>query len=293
MERLEKLDQVLAWCMEYDIHLNLRATGVGGFYNSAAQDVEIWFSLTGLDTQLAQMWQAIARRYADIPNTYLSFTLFGRPDILTKNNLLLPSVDAIREVSPDRCVIAEIYGWGYLTAEPFAEKGVALSFMLQEPSAVLDHDDHYAYDSNAGIIKMKNPAVIDSFTWPYQDYDAVSMLSVRRANKAASCVEVMAVAEQYGVGFMLGEFGVSLYFQENTLLPRTRYADDAYQAMILDITSTVEGMGYGWCFGNWYGYFGIAAPMPIIKNTTYAQIEDYPYYIDQTMLGWFRDINSR
>ena len=293
VERLEKLDQVLAWYMENDIHLNLRATGVGGFYNSKEQYMAIDFGQTGLDTRLAQMWQAVARRYADIPNTYLSFTLLGRPHFSPKNNLLLPSVDAIREVSPNRCIIAEISGWGNLTAEPFAEKGVALSFMLQEPRAVLNHNDHYAYDRNAGIIKMKNPAVIDSFTWPYQDYDAVSMLSVRRANKAASCVEVMAVAEQYGVGFMLGEFGVSLYFQENTLLPRTRYADDAYQAMILDITSTVEGMGYGWCFGNWYGYFGIAAPMPIIKNTTYAQIEDYPYYIDQTMLGWFRDINSR
>lgn len=102
----------------------------------------------------------------------------------------------------------------------------------------------------------------------------------------------MAVAEHYGVGFMLGEFGVALRSQENTLLPRTRYADDAYQAMIVDITSADSERCYGWCFGNWYGYFGISAPMPIIKNTTYAQIEDYPYYIDQTMLGWFQEING-
>ena len=86
--------------------------------------------------------------------------------------------------------------------------------------------------------------MIDSFTWPYQAYDAVSMLSVRSYGKAASCVEVMAVAEQYGVGFMLGEFGVALRSQENTLLPRTRYSDDAYQAMILDITSAVSERGY-------------------------------------------------
>lgn len=26
--------------------------------------------------------------------------------------------------------------------------------------------------------------------------------------------------------------------------------------------------------------------------STYAQIEDYPYYIDQTMLGWFQEING-
>ena len=87
----------------------------------------------------------------------------------------------------------------------------------------------------------------------------------------------MAVAEHYGVGFMLGEFVVALRSQENTLLPRTRYSDDAYQAMILDITSAVSERGYGWCFANWYGYFGIANAMPIIKNTTYEQVEDYPY----------------
>ena len=203
VERLEKLDQVLAWCTENDIHLNLRATGVGGFYNSNEQNMAIDFGRKGLDTRLAQMWQAVARRYADIPNTYLSFTLFGRPDISPKNNLLLPSVDVIREVSPNRCIIAEIYGWGNLTAEPFAEKGVALSFKLEEPSAVLNHSDYY--DRIAiNVNGLKNPAVIDSFTWPYQAYDAVSMLSVRGYGKAASCVEVMAVAEYYGVGLILG-----------------------------------------------------------------------------------------
>ena len=78
------------------------------------------FGRKGLDTRLAQMWQAVARRYADIPSTYLSFTLFGHPDTSPKNDFLLPSVDEIREVSPNRCIIAEIYGWGNLTAEPFA-----------------------------------------------------------------------------------------------------------------------------------------------------------------------------
>lgn len=164
--------------MENDIHLNLRATGVGGFYNSNEQNMVIDFGRKGQDTRLAQKWQAVARRYADIPNTYLSFTLFGRPDISPKNNLLLPSVDAIREVSPNRCIIAEMYGWGNLTAEPFAEKGVALSFKLEEPSAVLNHSDYY--DRIAiNVNGLKNPAVIDSFTWPYQGSDAESLLRPR------------------------------------------------------------------------------------------------------------------
>lgn len=92
---------------------------------------------------------------------------FGRPDTSPKNDFLLPSVDAIREVSPNRCIIAEIYGWGNLTTEPFAEKSVALSFKLEEPSAVMNHSDYY--DRIAiNVNGLKNPAVIDSFTWPFR-----------------------------------------------------------------------------------------------------------------------------
>lgn len=290
VQRLEQLDQVLAWCMEYDIHVNLRATGLGYNTNSHEQNMSIVANYKGVDAKLAKLWQAIARRYADIPNTYLSFTVLTGFDTL-KADTLMPAIEAIQEVSPERCIIVEIYGWGHLTAEPFAEKGVALSFKLEEPSAVLNHGEYF--DMTAmNEVGLTDSTVIDSFTWPYEGVDAETALATRRYNKAESCLDVIAVAEEYGVGFMLSNFGVELSSTENTLLPRTRYADEDYKAMIVDITSAMEELGYGWCFANWYGYYGIAAPMTIVKDATYEQVEDFPYYIDQTMYGWFREING-
>ena len=138
---------------------------------------------------------------------------------------------------------------------------------------------------------QKSTSVIDSFTWPYQDNDAEKLLALRRYNKAASCNEVMALAEQYGVGFMLAGFGIELRSLEDTLLPRSLYTDDAYRAMILDITSAISEKGYGWCFSNWFGYFGITNSGPVYENASYEQVEDYPCYIDTAMYSWFKEIN--
>lgn len=102
----------------------------------------------------------------------------------------------------------------------------------------------------------------------------------------------MAIAEENGVGFMLSDFGVNLCRANDIPIPSLRYSDEAYKAMIMDITSTMEERGYGWCFANWFGYFGIANSSPLIENTTYTQIEDYPYYLDDAMIGWFKEING-
>ena len=61
---------------------------------------------------------------------------------------------------------------------------------------------------------------------------------------------------------------------------------------VTQLTSTIEERGYGWCFAHWYGPYGVAFSMPAIANTVYEQVGEYPYYIDQTMRGWFREING-
>ena len=106
----------------------------------------------------------------------------------------------------------------------------------------------------------------------------------------------MAVAQEYGVGYMLSDFGVTFdQFQvgsDNMVYPRCRFSDEAYFAMIRDITSTMEELGYGWCFAHWYGPYGVAFCIPVIQTSTYKQVEDYPYYIDQGMLSLFQELNA-
>lgn len=296
LERLEQLDQVVAYCIKYDIHLNLRATGVGSYDNAVTQEKQA-ANQVGLDQSFAALWQAIARRYADIPNEYLSFTLFTGTDTKLKDATILPSIDAIRAESPDRCIIADIYREG-MVSSVYAEQGVALSYRMGKDNCAafeVNNDDIVVDQRGTGVFKDAGVNMVKSFTWPYQDtVDAAALLT---SGKGETCQTVMETASAYGVGFMLGEFGVSYPDMQSSSIkrntyPRFRYPDTEYQEMIVDITSTMESLGYGWCFGSWYGLYGMAFGLDVITDTTYVQVKDYPYYLDQTTIGWFQEING-
>ena len=294
LQQLEKLDRVIALCMKYDIHVNLRCTAVPNMNNDVllGMHYQIFRNSDKYIDSLSRIWQAIARRYAEISNEYLSFTLFGG-DYPVTNKMLVPSVHAIREESPDRCIIAEICSYLQESGE-FAELGVALSYKLYEPEKTdyffnLNTNEHWGkHEMNS---KGKN--VIQNFSWPYQGkVDAQALFEVELYGKMESMMEVMETAQEYGVGFMLGNFGVSSFGDWWMALDRVRYADEPYFAMIEDITSSVEELGYGWCFNRWYGPYGVAFCLPAIQTSTYEQVEDYPYYIDQGMMGLFQSING-
>lgn len=303
LERLEELDRVVALCMKYDLHLNLRATDMGG--NNNANKNMMFGKASDMKNapKLAAMWQAIARRYAEIPNEYLSFTLFTSVTNLdTKAQFLLPSIESIRQVSPERCIIADIYGWNMREEDvkTLAEQGVALSARFQNPAEIYNHGEfklnYYQYDGVRNDLTEKGRTGIQSFSWPYKGtIDAQTMMTMEHWRLTTEYV--MATAREYGVGFMLSEFGVTVNpftdgTMDNYVYPRFRYADEPYFDMIEDITSTMEELGYGWCFAHWYGPYGVAFCIPAIQTSTYVQVEDYPYYIDQGMMGLFREING-
>lgn len=293
LERLEKLDQVLAWCMERDIHLNIRITYPGNRYNGHDACMAILPKGT-LSQSFPQYWQALSRRYADIPNQYLSFTVFTNASVAANKAAILNAIDAIQEVSPDRCIIADCYNYlqhmPAYSVEAFAERGVALSYTLQMTgTTVLEHKDLFRYNMKRECNELTSESFIKEFSWPYEELDGEAALAKDRWGME-SCIDIMEMAEKYGVGFMLSDFSVSCIGVAE--YPDYRYPDEAYQAMIADITSAVESRGYGWCFGHQYGYFGIADCVPRITDSTYEQVEDYPYYIDQNMLNWFQQLNN-
>ena len=287
-DRLEHLDQIVAWCMEYDIHLNIRSSGVGGYVFGHGYQAMGNGNSKAIES-LENIWRVLAQRYADIPNEYLSFTVFSNPWVWAQNNVFMPAVEAIQEVSPERCLMVEIYK--NVTAEPFAQKGVALSYALQEPSAVLDHNEYFKWDASLWQRLFTGEKFVEAFTWPYGDVDAEKAFAEKPYSKE-SLDKVAAVAEEYGVGFMLGNFGVDVIESKEAQMPDQRYSDEAYKSMIVDITSTIGERGYGWCFAHWFGYFGIASNYPAYDNATYTQVEDYQYYLDEAMVGWFREING-
>lgn len=286
--RLKELDQVIAWCIERDIHVDLRCAGLGGFKRSDSFDD--WWNWndagvndTGYAGEFAALWKALAQRYAGIPNRYLSFNLFIEPLCHSDEQYAAffgPAVSAIREASPERCIIADIHS-NNLTGRSIAEMGVALSFHAYDPRTFCALNPENQNDA----------AYLDSAAWPYtaadgKTYNADAVLDYSTPERP-SANELAALAEEYGVGFMIGEWGVFC-----NGIPSNRYPDETLYAFYKDMTDTMAEKGYGWCNGVWYGSLGIAVDYPVITETTYEQVGDHPCYIDQTMLKWFQEFNS-
>ena len=285
--RLKELDQVIAWCMERDIHIDLRCCGVGGLSYDAG---DYWYqwnhdapNTTEYAQEFAALWKALAQRYAGIPNCYLSFNLLVEPEVNSDQQYAAffgPAVDAIREADPDRCIIADIHCGG-LTGKSMAEMGVALSYHAYDPREfcclTLENQDDAEY--------------LATVTWPFtasdgNTYDAEAVLD-SPIDHSVSANELAATAEKYGVGFMVGEWGIF-----GNGLTRNRYPDETIEAFLKDMANTLEEKGYGWCYGNFHYPYSIACFAPAVKTGDYVKVEGTPLYIEQKMMGWFQEING-
>ncbi len=279
--RLKQLDQVLAWCMERDIHLSLSCTSFNDYTGATWEAIYRNPECAGV---FAKQWEALARRYADIPNEYLSFSLlsYGMPQDDVFASFCTPAIEAIRSITPDRCLIAEVCR-GDATGEDMAALGVALASHCEWAKA-FDLCDS---------VKTKNcHTYFQNTLWPYEENGSLvngesSMANRLRDNPAPD--DIAAIARQYGVGYMISCWGPNVLYP---LAPTDRYTDETMEAYLTDMTQVMEARGYGWCYKDWYGCTGIASGFPQVTTTTYTQSAERPLYIDEEMTAWFRQINA-
>ena len=287
--RLKELDQILAWCMERDIHLNLACSFSADWPN--AFDEAVLVHNPDNARVLAQSWKALARRYAKIPNTYLSFNILDTPWVFAGNdddngNFLTPVVETIREVSPNRCIMTTVGECG-VTGASIAAQGVALTSDWKWGSDFILRNDQ----------KSMVKTIMENAIWPYVQNGKVVDGNTSMANSTNTWVtcqppdEIAAVARKYGVGYMVGNWG-SRIINGGSICETERYSDETMLAFLTDMTAAMAERGYGWCYTDWMGSVGIAFGYPLVESTTYTQVADYPLYIDQEMTAWFQQINN-
>jgi len=301
LNRLRKLDQIIAWCMERDIHLDLRCVGAGYDMNTGKR----WNDSAVNAQKMAEIWSVLTHRYAEIPNTYLSFTLMDAMRCTFNDrgdagfrclpetawyqqkpavDFMRPSVDAIRAISPDRCIIVDISG-PVAAGEDILDLKVALAADLTADNEFfIIHGNHYL-DSEYYL----------NMQWPYGGTCDAESLMDEYVNwqKQGSVREIAAMAEENGLGFMVSGWGeIPVVWVGTIKMPVVRYRDEAYEAFIKDVSATMDRYGFGWCYEEWYGTNGITFSAPLMRNVTYQQIGDYPMYYDTAMLGWFKEING-
>ncbi len=279
--RLKEIDRIIAYCMKHDIHVNLVCDGYAGWDPSYPPP----FSNTQKAAMLGRQWAVFAQRYADIPNTYLSFTLHNEPEIWVPGQygkFFTPVVEAIREVSPDRCIIADIGGRGD-PGEDMAALGVALSTKAYWPEEFHMKENLKAEDRTV---------LFESASWPYESNGKVYDAQAAMTNKRWNCDTpdaVAAVAEEYGVGFMVSGWSPTNY---PSPVFRERFTDAFMESYLTDFVSVLSDRGYGWCYGDHNGFMGLFGAYPAVESTTYTQVGNAPLYIDDEMFAWFQKLNG-
>ena len=113
-KELEELDQLLAWCMEYGVHLQIAMS----FYLDENGDAKEEMPSNDAEWALVKdYWEAIARRYAGIPSKYLSFDLCNEicpqndEQVAFAKDGFVSLVNAVRAADEERVLLHSFSGY--------------------------------------------------------------------------------------------------------------------------------------------------------------------------------------
>ena len=247
---------------------------------SARENITEKLSAPGMAKNYAGYWSMLAKRYKGIDNKYLAFNLMVEPEFTSEDQYekaLGPSVKAIFAADKSRVVIADIHCWG-LTGEAMAKMGVALS---------CHHYDPRDFCVLEGTDKERDKDYLQSVKWNYKAKDTFDLHSYGDEN-IASLNDIRKTAEKYGVGFMVGEFGVF----GNGYLSKYRYSDKTMRSYITSMVKAFEAEEIGWVYGGMISQWGIMSTYPCVENAKYVKLENSTYYYDKTLSAIFKKANG-
>ena len=147
---LEELDQLLAWCMEYGVHLQI--TMQRYMYEDGNHAQEDPYDMPASDEAWAltqAYWTMLTKRYAGISSKYLSFDLCNETEP-TQNNIQMQKakleelVNSMRKADPERVLLYSQGNKGNIAwTEAFASLGVAVGCHPYVPTFTTSGDLHY------------------------------------------------------------------------------------------------------------------------------------------------------
>jgi len=156
------LDQLLAWCIEYDLHLQI---AMSFFLDEGANPVERMPENDAEWELVTAYWEALTRRYAGIDNKYLTFDLSNEispqpndPEgIAYSAECLEKMVELLRAADPERVLIySEASRPREIWTETLASMGLAISCHSYFPE-ILSSTDLFYMDNNPYV----------EFNWPH------------------------------------------------------------------------------------------------------------------------------
>ena len=185
VSELEQLDELIAWCIQYDMHLILSQCGLPGKWNSWGDnwqyDFDYWhtqenvggnpelYTSKEMQETYLRYYEMLAKRYQDIPNGVLSFELAAENyvpenDMQLQADVLGPVVEMIWSYTPDRIVI--VNDSARVLPRPLAELGCCISLHNHVYSLDGSNLEPYGVDYEPHWPFQYLPSFIDSRTTP-------------------------------------------------------------------------------------------------------------------------------
>jgi len=291
---LKEIDQAVEFGKQYGVHVSLNFHRAPGYSvdRSAEEPFNLW-----LDEEAQEAfdyhWGHFAERYKGIPNRDVSFNLVNEPATMTSarkepvpvdlhDHVIRRVVKAIREVDPNRLIIADGLWWAREPIPTLADLNIVQSTRGYEPIQIT----HYQAGWVDGATSWPEP------TWPLEPLESTELRWATDVmnNHYRNNLEKWGVSiedpwnaerikkqmidpwkrlEEKGVSVHVGEFGAFSHTPHPVVLKWLR-----------ELMSQWKQAGWGWAMWNFRGGFGI-----LDSGRADVKYEDYKgHQLDREML---------
>jgi len=265
---LAPVDQAIEYGRQHGVHINLCLHRIPGYcVNGRELEPYLLFdspreTMEKALAAAAHHWRFLAGRYQTVPSAHLSFDLLNEPPWMDDQaryvEIVRALVAAIREISPDRLIVADGADLGQTPVLGIVDLGLVQSTRGYRPKAV----SHYT-----ATWVPKNE--FESFappTWPL--VDAKGRTWDRERLRQELIVKWQPLVAR-GVPIHVGEWGCF-----------SQTPHDVALAWMRDLLALWKEAGWGWAMWNLRGSFG-----PIDSGRTDVRYEDFRgHKLDRKML---------
>jgi endoglucanase len=263
---LEKLDRAVELGGKYNLHVSLNFhRGPGYSVNREfTEPHNLWKDKSALDA-FCFHWQLMAKRYKGISRDKLSFDLINEPPSLgdqmsraDHERVVRTAVAAIRQINPDRIVVADGISYGNETAPELADLGIAQSTRAYQPMFISHYKASWVDSGN-----FPEPA------WPGHGWDRQRM------------------EQHYAKWADLAKMGVGVHCGEGGAFNKTPHK--VVLAWLRDVLEILTQHGIGLAVWNFRGSFGI-----IDSGRTDVEYEDFQgHKLDRKLLQLLQEFERR
>lgn len=239
---LAEVDRGIELARAHNLHACLDMHTAPGYAYHESEDtgeLDLWKDEAAQDA-FCHLWQAYAKRYQSIPSSQLSFNLLNEPALeigkMTREehaNVIRKVTAAIREVSPDRLMIADGLEWASEPCPELADLGIAQSGHFYAPH-LLTH-----YRARWGGLEVMN---CPEPTWPGTVTDS------KRWDRSV-------LESHLRPWFELAGRGVGVHFNEGGVYNKTPHP--VALAWLSDTLGLLKEHNIGYAVWNFRGPFGI------------------------------------